>query len=50
MSESGGFFQILTHDNYEQNKWYPIRIINKRHMQGILQLAEGFRHQLDPRS
>ena len=27
ISESGGYFQILTHDNYEQTNGYPIRII-----------------------
>ena len=27
ISESGGYFQILTDDNYEQTNGYPIRII-----------------------
>ena len=25
-SRSGDYFQTLTHDNYEKNKWYPIKI------------------------
>ena len=40
MSESRGFFQILTHGNYEKTN--PIRIFYKRPMQGILQQKTFF--------
>ena len=46
MSESGGFFQILTHDNYEQLNGIQLEVFYKSPMQGILQQTEGLRHKL----
>ena len=46
MSESGGFFQILTHDNYEQTNVILLEFYYKNPMQGLLQQTEGLRHKL----
>ena len=46
MSESGGFFQILTHENYEQLNGIQLEVFYKSPMQGILQQTEGLRHKL----
>ena len=46
MSESGGFFQILTHDNYEQTNSIQLEYFYKSPVQGILQKIEGLRHKL----
>ena len=49
MSESGGFFQILTNDNYEQTNGIQLYLFYKSPMQGILQQTEGLRHKLHQR-
>ena len=46
MSESGGFFQILAHDDYEQTNGIQLELFYKSPMQGILQKTEGLRHKL----
>ena len=46
MSESGGFFQILTQDNYEQTNGIQVDFFYKNPMQGILQQTEGLMHKL----
>ena len=37
ISESGGYFQILTHDNYEQTNGIQLELFYTSHMMGILQ-------------
>ena len=49
MSESGGLFQILTHDNYEQTNGIQLEFFYKSPMQGILQQTEGLRYKLHQR-
>ena len=46
MSESGGFFQIFTHDYYEQTNGIQLEFFYKSPMQGILQKTEELRHKL----
>ena len=47
MSESGWFFQILTHDNYEQKNGIQFELFYSSLMLGILQQTEGLsRHEL----
>ena len=46
MSESRGFFQILTHGNYEKLNGIQLELFYKSPMQRILQQIEGLRHKL----
>ena len=46
MSGSGGFFQSLTHDYYEQANSIQLQFFYKSPTQGILQQTEGLRHKL----
>ena len=46
MSESDGYFQILTHDNYEQTNGVQLEFCYTRPMLGISQQTEGLsRHK-----
>ena len=42
MSESGGVFQILTHDNYEQTNGIQLEFFYLSPMLGILQQTKEF--------
>ena len=47
MSESGEFFQLLTHDNYEQRNGIQLQFFYTSPMLGVLQQTEGLsRHKL----
>ena len=41
ISESGGYFQILTHDNYEQTNGIQLELFYTSPMLGILQQTKG---------
>ena len=49
MLESGGFFQILTRDNYEKTNGIQLDFFYKSPIQGMLQQTEGLRHKLHQR-
>ena len=43
ISESGGYFQILTHDNYEQTNGIQLELFYTIPMLGILQQTKGLK-------